>query len=133
MVFGLDEDVHDGNEIEKIEINCPWTIYEPSGTSHDFMVTNFRWSLPHSFWLTASIYPVYKPAHPTVLNIKRETLAFAKLFIILTVCKKYLEPHLTQYDVHVLRERMDTAEYHMGTHTSYYIQEKKKIVQNQSN
>ena len=130
-MFDLDEDIYDENKNEEIELNCPWTITVPSGASHDFMIPKLRWSFEHPFWLTASNYPIHNPAKPIILDIKRETFAFAKLFITLTIYKKYLEPHLTPHDIHILRELMDTAEFHMGTHASYYIQEMKKIIQNQ--
>ena len=133
MMFDLDEDVYDKNKIEEIELNCPWTITVPSGARHNFMITKLRWSFEHLFWLTASIYSIDNPAKPLILDIKRECLAFVNFFIILTLYKKYLEPHLTQHQMHTLRELMDTAEFHMGSHTSYYIQEIKKIIQNQSN
>ena len=132
-MFDLDEDIYDENKIEEIEFNCPWTINVPSGASHDFMITKLRWSFEHPFWLTASIYPIDNPAKPINLDIKRETLAFAELFITLTLYKRYPELHLTQHDIHTLRELMDIAEFHMRTHTSYYIQEIKKTIQNQSN
>ena len=105
----------------------------PSGASHDFMITKLRWSIEYPFWLTASIYPIENPAKPTILGIKRETLAFAKLSITLTLYKRCPEPHLTQHDIHTLRELMDSAEFHMGTYTSYYIQEIKKIIQKKFN
>ena len=124
MVFDLDEDIYDDTKIEETEVNCPWTISVPSGASHDFMITKLRWSFQHPFWLTANIYLIDKPSHPIILDIKRETLAFAKLFITLTVYKKYTEPHLTQHDLHILRELLDTAEFHMGTHTGYYKRNK---------
>ena len=133
MMFDLDEDIYDKNKIEEIELNCPWTLTVPSGTSHDFTITKHKWSFQHPFWLTASIYPIDSPAKPINLDIKRENPVFAKFFITLTLYKKYLEPHLTQYDIHTLRELMDTAEFHMGSHTIYYIQEMKKQKQNQSN
>ena len=132
MMFDLDEDIYDENKNEGIELNCPWTITVTSGASHDFTITKLRWLFEYPFWLTASIYPIDNPAKPIILDIKRETLTFAKLFITLTLYKKYPEPHLTQHDIHTLRELMDTAEFHMGSHTSYYILEK-KIIQNQSN
>ena len=97
------------------------------------MITKLRWSFEHPFWLTASIYTIENPAQPIILDIKRETLAFAKFFITLTLYKRYPEPHLTQHDIHTLRELMDTAEFHMGSHTYYYNEEIKKIIQNQSN
>ena len=50
-----------------------------------------------------------------------------------TAYKKYPEPLLTHNDNHVLRELMDIGENHMGSHTSFYIEEIKKIVQKQSN
>ena len=133
MIFDLDEDFYDENKIEETELNCQWIITVPSGTSHEFVITKLRWSIKHPFWLTASVYPIDNPATPIILDIKRETLAFAKLFITLTFYKKYPEPQLTQLDIHILGELMDTADFHMGTHTGYYIQEKKKIIQNQSN
>ena len=133
MMFDLDEDIYNENKIEEIELNCPWTLTVPSGASHDFMITKLRWSVEQPFWLTASIYPIDNTAKPIILDIKRKTLAFAKLFITLTLYKRYLEPHLTQHDIHTLRELMDPAEFHMGTYTSYYIEEIKKIIQNQSN
>ena len=126
MIFDLDEDIHDENKIEEIELNCPWTITVPSGASHDSMITKLRWSFQHPFWLIAHIYSFDNPAKPIIHDFERETLAFAKLFIILTLYKKYPEPHLTQHDIHTLRELMDTAEFHMGSHTSYYIHEIKK-------
>ena len=132
-MFDLDEDIYDENKIEEIELNCPWTITVPSGASHDFLITKLRWSFEHPFWLTASIYPIDYPAKPIILDIKRETLAFAKHSFNLTLYKTYPEPHLTQHDIHTLRELMDSAEFHMGTYTSYYIQEIKKIIQSQSN
>ena len=133
MMFDLDEDIYDENKIEEVELNCQWTITVPSGASHDFMITKLRWS-EHPYWLTASIYPIDSPAKPIILCIKRETLAFAKLFVTLTPYKRYHpEPHLTQHDIHTLRELMDSAEFHMETHTGYYIQEIKKIIKNQSN
>ena len=49
MMFDLDEDIYDGNKIEEIELNCPWTITVPSGASHDFMKTKLRWSFEHPF------------------------------------------------------------------------------------
>ena len=133
MMFDLDEYIYDENKIEEIEFNCPWTITVPSGGSHDFMITKLRWSFEHPFWLAASIYPIENPAKPIILDIKRETLAFAKLFITPTLHKRYPESHLTQHDIHNLRELMDTADFHRGTYTSYYIEEKKKIIQDQSN
>ena len=133
MMFDLDEDIYDENKIEEIEFNCPWTITVPSGASHEFMITKLRWSFEHPFWLTASICPIDNPAKPIILDIKRETLAFAKLFITLTLYKRYPELHLTQHAIHTLRELMDTAEFHMGPHTYYYIEEIKKIIQNKSN
>ena len=128
-MLDLDEDIYDENKMEEKELNCPWTIT----VGHDFMITKLRLSFEHPFWLTASIYSIDNPAKPILLGIKRETLAFAKLFITLTLYKRYPEPHLTQHDIHVLRELMDTAEFHMGPHTTHYIQEIKKIIQNQSN
>ena len=133
MIIDLDEDINDEKKIEEIELNCPWTITVPSGASHDFMITKLRWSFEHPFWPTASIYPIENPAKPIILDIKRETLAFTKLFITVTLYKRYPEPHLTQHDIHTLRELMDTAEFHMGSLTYYYIGEIKKIIQNQSN
>ena len=132
MMFDLDEDIYDENKIEEIELNFPWTITVPSRASHDFLITKFRWLFEHPFWLTTSIYPMDKPAKPIILDSTRETLAFGKLFITLTLYEKYLEPHLTQHDIDTLRELMDTAEFHMRTHTGYYIQELKKIIQNRS-
>ena len=132
-MFDLDEDIYDENKIEEIELNCSWTITVPSGAGHDFMITKVRWSFEHPFWLTASIYPIDNPTKPVIPDIKRETIASAKVFITLTVYKKYPEPHLTQHDIHILREILDTVEFHMGIHTGYYIQELKKIIQNQSN
>ena len=86
MMFDLDEDLYDGNKIEEMELNCPWNLtLVPSGASHDFMITKFIWSFQHPFWLTANISPFDKPAHSIALVIKRETLAFAKLFITVTV------------------------------------------------
>ena len=119
-------------KIEETELKCPWFITVPSGASHDFMITRLRWSFQHPFWPTASIYPTENPAKPIILDMKRETLAFAKLFITLILYKKCPEPRLTQHDLHTLRELMDTAEYRMGTHPSYHIKEIKKIIQNQS-
>ena len=133
MMFDLDEDIYDENKIEEIELTCPWTITLPSGASHDFMITKLRWSFQYPSWLTASIYPIENPSKPIILYFKRETVAFAKLFFTLTLYKRYPEQHLTQHDIHTLRELMDTAEFHMGTYTSYYIEELKKIIQNQSN
>ena len=131
MMFDLD--IYDENKIKEIELNCPWNIIVPSGASYDFMITKLRWSIDHPFWLIARIYPIDNPAKPITLDIKREILAFAKLFVTLTLYKRYLEPHLTQHDIHTLRELMDTAEFHMGPHIYYYIEEIKKILQNQSN
>ena len=133
MMFDLDDDIYDEKKIEETELICPWTTTVPSGASHDFMITKLRWSLEYPFWLIASIYPIENPAKPIILDIKSQTLAFAKLFITLTVYQKYREPHLTQHDIQTLRELMDTAEFHMGTYTSYYIEEIKKTIQNQSN
>ena len=133
MTFDLDEDIYDENKIEESELNCPWTITVPSVASHDLMITKLRWSFEHPFSLTATIFPIDNPATPIILNIKRETLAFAKLFITLTLYKKYPEPHLTQHDINTLRELMDTAEFHKGPHTGYYTQERKKIIQNLPN
>ena len=133
MIFDLNEKNYDENKIEVIELNCPWTIAVPSGASHDFMITKLRWSFEHPFWLTASIYPIDNHTKPITLDNKRETLAFAKLFITLTLYKEHLELHFTQHEIHTLRELMDTAEFHMGYQTSYYLQEIKKIIQNQSN
>ena len=132
MMFDLDEDSFDESKIEEIELNCPWTITVPSGASLDFMITKLRRSFQHPLWLTVNIYSIGSSAHPIILDIKRETFSFAKLFITLTIYKKYPEPHLTKHDIHTLRELMDNAEFHMGTHTGYYIQEIKKTVQNQS-
>ena len=80
MTFDLHEGIYDGNKIEELEFNRPWTITVPSGASHDFLITELRWSFRHPFWLTANIHPIDKPARPNILDIKRETLAFAKLF-----------------------------------------------------
>ena len=132
-MFDLDEDIYDENKNEEFELNYPWTITVPSGASHDFMITKLRWSFDYPFWLTASVFPIENPAKPIILDNKRETLAFAKLFITLTLYKRFPEPHLTQHDIHTLRELMDTAEFHIGTYTSYYRKEIKKIIQNQSN
>ena len=132
MMFDLDEDIYDENKVEEIELNCPWITTVPSGASHHFMITKLRWSFQHPFWLTANIYPIGKPAYPIILDVKRETLVFTKLFITVTIYKRYPEPHLTHGDIHILGELMDTAEFHMGTHTGYYIQEFKKVIQNQS-
>ena len=97
------------------------------------MITKLRWSFQYPFWLTASIYPIDNPANPFIPDIKRETLAFAKLFITLALYKKYTETHLIQHDIHTLRELMDTAEFHMGPRASYYLQEIKKIINNLTN
>ena len=125
-MIDLNEDIYDENKIEKIELNCPWTITVPSGASDDLMITKLIWSFQHSILLTASIYPFDNPFKPILFDVKRETLAFAKLFITLALYKRYPEPHLTQHDIHTLRELMDTAEFHMGSHTIYYIQEKRR-------
>ena len=119
MMFDLDEDIYNKNKIDGMEFNCPWTITVPSGASNNFMITKFRWSFRHPFCLPSNIHPVDKPAHPIILDIKRETLALAKLFITLTIYKKHPEPHSTQHDINVLRELMD-ADFYMGTHTGYY-------------
>ena len=132
LMFDQGEEIYDEIKTEGIELNCSWTITVPSGASHDSTITKLRWSFQHPFWLKPNIYPIGKPAHPIILDIKRETLAFAKLFITLTVYKIYPEPNLCQHDIHVLRELMDTAELHMGTHTGYYEHEIEKIVPNQS-
>ena len=132
-MFELDEDIYDETKIEEIELNCPWTIISAPGACHVFMITKLGWSFQHPFGLTAHIYPIDKPAHPILPDIKRKTLAFAKLLITLTIYKRYPEPHLTQLDIHILRGLMDTAEFQMGIHTSYYTQKRKNIVQKQSN
>ena len=49
MMFDLDEDIYDENKIEEIELHCPWVVTVPSGASHDFMFTKFRWSFQHPF------------------------------------------------------------------------------------
>ena len=51
----------------------------------------------------------------------------------MTIYKKPPEPHLTQHEIHIQQELMDTAEFHVGTHTGFYVQEIKKKVHNQSN
>ena len=132
-MFDLHEDIFDENKIEERELNCPCTITVPSRLSHNLMITKIRWSFQHAFWLTANIYPIDKPARPIILDIKRHMFALPKLFITLTIYKKHPEPLLTQHDIHSLRGLMDTAKIHMGTHTSYYKQEIKEIVQHQSN
>ena len=38
-MFGRGEDIYDGNKIEEIQLNCPWTITVPSGTNHDYKIT----------------------------------------------------------------------------------------------
>ena len=90
MMFNLDENIYDENKIEEIELNCPWTITVLSGANHSFMITILRWSFEHPFWLTANIYPIDNPAKPITLDMKKETLAFAKLFITLTLYKRYI-------------------------------------------
>ena len=87
MIFDLDEDIYDGKKFNEIEFNCPWTETVTSAANHDFMITKLRWSFQHPFWLTTKIYPIDKPANTTILDIKRETLAFAKLFNTLSVYK----------------------------------------------
>ena len=87
-MFNLDEDIYDENNIEEIELNCPWTITVPSGASHDFMITKLRWSFRQPFWLRANIYPIDNPAKAIILDIHRETPAFADFFITLSVYKK---------------------------------------------
>ena len=128
MVFELDEDVYDGGKSEEIELNCPWTITVPSGASHDFMITKLRWSFEHSFWLTAKIYPFDNSAQSITLDIKREKPAFAKLFITLSIYKKYPEPHLTQHDIQVPRELMALQTFKWES-IQAFINKKKKIVQ----
>ena len=113
-MFDLNEDFYDENKTEEIELNCPWTVTVPSRASQDFMITKLRWSFQHTFRPTTNIYPIEKPAYPIIFDIKRETLAFAKVFITLTLNKKCPEPHLTQHDFHVLRKLMDTAKFLMG-------------------
>ena len=132
MMCDLHEDFYDGDKNDEREVNCPCTITVPSGASHDFVITKLRWSFKRSFWLTANLYLIDKPAHPIIPDIKRETLALVKLFLTLTVYKMYPEQHLPQHDLYILRELMDIAEFQMGAHTGYYIQDKKKIVHNQS-
>ena len=85
MMFDLDEDIYDENKVEEIALNCPWTTTVPSQVSHHFMITKLRWSFQHPFWLTANIYPIDKTAHPIILDVKRETLVFTKLFITVTI------------------------------------------------
>ena len=132
-MFDRDQDICDENKFEERELNCARTITVSSGASYDFMITKNRWWFQDAFWLTASIYPIDDSAHAIILDIKKQTLAFAKLFITLTVYKKYPEVHLTQQDFQVLWQLVDAAEFYMGTHTGYYIQEIKTITQNQSN
>ena len=74
MMFDLDEDIYDENKIEKIELNCPWTITVPSGASHDFMITKLRWSFENPFWLTASIYPIKNPLNQSSLILNEKPL-----------------------------------------------------------
>ena len=76
MMFDLDEDIYNENKNEVIELNCPWTKSVPSRASHDFKITKLKLSVQHPFWLTANIYPVDKPTHPIIHDIKRETFAF---------------------------------------------------------
>ena len=78
-MFDLDEDISDENKTEEIELNCPWTKTVHSGAGHDFLITKIRWSFQHPFWLTANTYPIDKPAHPIILDIKRATLALQNL------------------------------------------------------
>ena len=80
MMFDLHEDIYDENKIEEREPNSQWTITVPSGASHNFMITRLRWSIQLPFWVTANIYPIDKPAKPIILDIKRETFAFAITF-----------------------------------------------------
>ena len=96
------------------------------------MITKIKCAFHQPFWLTTSIYPIYNPAHPNILDTKKETITFAQFFITLTVYENYPEPHLTQYNINILGELMDTAEIHICTHTCYYIKEIKKVVKNQS-
>ena len=132
-MFDLDDDIFDENKIEEMELNCPWTINVSSGASYDFMITKLRWSFQQPFWLTANIYPIEKPADPIISDIRREKSASAKLFITLTIYKKYPEPHFTQHDIHTTRQLVDTAEFRMRIHTGFFIQELKKILQNHFN
>ena len=92
-------------------------ITVPTRASHDFMMTKIGWSSQHPFRLTASVYPIDNPAHPIILDIKREMLDFSQLFVTLVVYEKYPEPHLTHKDINVLRESIEAAEFQMGTHT----------------
>ena len=132
-MFNPDENFSDEKKKEETELNFPSTITVPSGASHDFMKTKSRWSFQHIFWLTAKIYPIHDPTHPNTLEIKRETHAFAKHFVTLTVYKKYPELHLTQHIFQVFRELKDTADFHLATRTGCYIEEIKEKVPNQSN
>ena len=88
-MFDLEDVIYHEIKIEEIELNCPWNITVPSGASHDFMITKLTWSFEYPIWLTTFIYPIENPAKPIILDIKRETLAFAKLFISLTLYKRY--------------------------------------------
>ena len=88
MIIDLDENIYEEYKIEQTELNCPLTLTVPSGASLDLMMTQNRRSFQHQFRLTANIYPIDYPAHPIILNIKKETLAFAKFFITLTFYKK---------------------------------------------
>ena len=103
-MFDLDEEIYDEKKIEEIELNCPWTITVPSGASHDFLITKLRWSFEHPFWLTASIFPIDNPANPIILDIKRETLAFAKLFITLTLSARRILNRISLNTIFILYE-----------------------------
>ena len=131
-MFDLGKDFYDETKIEEIELNCSLTINVPLRAIHDFIITKLRWSFQHHIWITDNIHPIDDLAHPIILDIRRKTLALAKLSVSLTVYKMYPEPHLTQHDIHVLREILNTAKFHMGTHTGYYVQKLKKIEQKQS-
>ena len=105
--------------------SCPWTI-----TTHNESITvdiiYLKWTFNYDFWIRVEINPQRNRKVSQLLEIDELLPLFKSLATALLNYYDFLEPHLTEFQLHVYGELMDHLSYKVdcttimtNTHLAY--------------
>ena len=95
--------------IEEVNFNCPIKITTPSGITENFNIIRLKWSFTKPSFILITIHPVNSKSKVSTLVFASNKFLREQLSEALDNYAEEPESHITQFQLHILGELVDTT------------------------
>ena len=95
------------DEYQHIPLNCPWTIISGNDTL-TVVITCLKWTFNYDIWIRATAHPEGNTNISKQIDINKHNPLLESLSEALDEYEDLPEPHLNSYQLHILRELLDS-------------------------